>query len=320
MGLSTTKFVFTKLLLVTSTLLGTWESAWSQSLGRLQGRRAIVDFPSSPEKDTEYFVVGADGVRTGLVRVTKVQGLRAVVELSKGKWATGARLEASGSRNDGSTTRKSAPLAGGGKAKQNNKAAKSFSSSSAEEYEPDASAWSAGLMLGFSNHSFSMTARGSSLSVPLSMSGSGTPILAVLEIPMMPAFSVRGKAGLDTFKVSGSVSDLQATVCNGGTSCSNSFSYLSVEAQALWKISPGSRYNPYLLGGYNFLFATSGSTTVSNFDASVKTNSAFALGGGVDIGLSGGFIPVELVYKLYQTSGDIKASSLVLSSGYLFRF
>ena len=270
----------------------------AQTLGRIQGTRAVVQFPGSVAVGDEFYVLGADNKRAAIVRVTRIQGNKGVVELVRGKWTQGARLQAKGKASGGTASQH---MARGGE-------------SSGETGDR----WAGGVTAGYAMHSFTMTAKGSGLEVPTDMKGSGFAISGAVDVPITPSFILRGKAGLDSFNVSSTVTSENSAVCTDSTSCSIQFSYLSFDGQIIWKLSEGSMV-PFLLGGYNFLMANSGKTTVTNFDATVKTNSSFVLGGGLEFKMSrDSFVPLELGYKLYQTSGEIKAN--VISSGYMFYF
>lgn len=268
----------------------------AQNILRVQGDKAFAEWPDqAPQIGEEFYAITTDGKRTAIGKVENSKGRRAILSLVRGKWVAGQTL---GAKPIGATT------------------------SAAEKGSFSQSAYTGGVLLGYSMDSLSMTARGGSLELPVKMAGSTFSLKGVFDMNFGSMFVLRGLAGLDGFNVTGSVVSDFAPVCSDTTSCSINFTYLSLEGQALMKFNRTGKFQPFILGGYSFFSAMSaGKTTVSNFDATVKTNSAFVAGAGADLVVGPKMLlPLGVTYRSYQVASGVSASSIGIGTGILFLF
>ncbi len=146
----------------------------------------------------------------------------------------------------------------------------------------------------------------------LKMQGLGFNLTGFYDYPLLPDFVLRGMAGYETFKATGSLS-----TCPGGE-CSVNLNYLTAHGYAQYDIAKYDKGSRFWLGlGIGFLFLTSGSSEIINTD-SLATNQIFILATGMDVALQGGkAFPIQIDYFLYP-DGDIKTQQINLRLGYKF--
>lgn len=146
----------------------------------------------------------------------------------------------------------------------------------------------------------------------LTLQGLGFNLTGFYDYPFLADFVLRGMAGYETFKASGSLS-----TCPGGE-CSVNLNYLTAHGYAQYDIAKYDKGSRFWLGmGVGFLYLTSGSSEIINTD-SMSTNQIFILATGMDVALSGRTaFPIQLDYFLYP-DGDIKTQQINLRLGYKF--
>ena len=275
--------------------VGFSSNSQAQNILRVQDGKAFAEWPAeAPPTGEEFFALTVDGKRTAIGKVTVSKGRRAILELVKGQWTAGQTLESK------PTSEKSV----------------------AQKTTAEKTRFGGGLLLGYHMDTLNMTAKGGGLEVPVSLKGSTFAVKGFFDFNLGPNFILRGLSGLDGFNVTGTTTSDNSPVCLDTTTCSINFSYLSLEGQALLRMLPNGGFRPFLLAGYSFFMAMSnGKTTVTNFDAGVKTNSAFVVGAGGEIRVSPTFfIPLGVNYRMYQVSSGISANSLAISLGTQFLF
>lgn len=166
-----------------------------------------------------------------------------------------------------------------------------------------------GFFAGLSSNTMSITL---SATNTLKLQGLGFNLTGFYDYPFFAEFTLRGMAGYETFKASGSLS-----TCPGGE-CSVNLNYLTAHGYAQYDIAKYAQGSRFWLGmGVGFLFLASGSSEIINTD-SMATNQIFILATGMDVALDGGkAFPIQLDYFLYP-DGDIKTQQINLRLGYKF--
>lgn len=166
-----------------------------------------------------------------------------------------------------------------------------------------------GFFVGLSSNTMTITL---SATNTLKLQGTGFNLTGIYDYSLLSDFVLRGMAGYETFKASGSLS-----TCPGGE-CSVNLNYLTAHGYAQYDIAKYAQGSRFWLGmGVGFLFLTSGSSEIINTD-SMATNQIFILATGMDVALSGGTaFPIQLDYFLYP-DGDIKTQQINLRLGYKF--
>lgn len=166
-----------------------------------------------------------------------------------------------------------------------------------------------GFLVGLSSNTMTITLSSTNT---LKLQGLGFNLTGIYDYPFLADVTLRGMAGYETFKATGS-----SSTCPGGE-CSVNLNYLTAHAYAQYDIAKYGQGSRFWLGmGVGFLFLASGSSELINTD-SMKTNQIYILATGMDVALEGGTVfPIQLDYFLYP-DGDIKTQQINLRLGYKF--
>lgn len=270
--------------------------AFAAEISKVKGKSVLIDLKGSPANvGDEFYALSSNGKRSGIVKVAKVKGDKAIGRILKGRVQANMSLESknssasSSSRTASQTNSKSTPSDG-------------------------RSYW--GLLLGYGMDSMSVNVNNSSTNVFLEkvdLKGSGFSAKALFDYELFNQIWFRGATGLETFKATG---DAKCGTLNQQT-CEANISYLSLDFLGRYVFSKGS-FRPWLGAGVGLLFPMSKS---ANAISGISTTNVIMIGGGFDIFTSPDFyIPVSVEYGLLPKSDEVEATWIAFRAGFAVPF
>ncbi len=287
--------------LITSIILS--QNAFAARVLQVKGKQVLVDLEGDAANvGDKYFVMVAEKKR-GLVTITKVKKGRAVATLDKGKAEVKASLQlakaAAVANNDDSSSEEAAP-------RKKSKGKKGGTT--------------IGVMAGYSMDSQTAklvnrtTTPNSSLDV--AMSGSGFSLLGFADIPYTGNLGFMGRAGFETFSVTGTAS---LPLCSGNTSnCSTKITYLTLDALLRYNFGDGNLV-PFVAAGLGVYYPLSKETTALSPDIGMST--VFLADLGVKYYLSPtSYIPISVEYGMFPPGPDVSTNIIALRVGYGMAF
>jgi hypothetical protein len=282
-------------------------SALAASVTQVKGTKLMIQLDGmQTEPGAELYILNEEGKKVGLVQVKQVRGDKALAEITKGKAAAGAQVQAKGVSSAAAAGSAATEPRGGGSA----------SGSSASKKGKKVG----GILAGYAMNNMSLTAQyNAGNKEDLTMKDSGFSLKGFYDYEVSPAFTIRAATGLEMFSVKGTTS---LNICENGTSksCEVSFNYLAAEASAHYNLTNGS-FKAWVGLGYSFLFAVSKKSNVPNLSSDSSTNQMILISGGADIWTSKtAFFPVVVEYGMFPGSSNVKADALFVRGGYGFTF
>lgn len=281
-------FIFTLTLILTTSV------SWAAQVKAVKGKKVLIDMQSDAFKSGDILKLESQNGKTvGLVKITRVKGTLAEGIL-KGKAEKGmvAKLKPKKA------------------AKTKSASAEHTSSDDSSSDSTAGNAW--GFMLGMNSTSADIK---NTNSVTVALKGNGFSAMGFVDYNLMPSINLRVMAGMEQFNVEST--DLCGTPAT--VSCDAKITYLALDAWARYLMSMGT-FRPWVGGGFYMMFPMSKSSSALD-TASITNTSVFAVGGGVDIAMSGGsIIPIQIEYDLYPSSESVKASAIAVRAGYGFGF
>lgn len=271
--------------------------AEAAKVSRAKGRTVEIEMSAGDDfvKGDRANVIGSSGKPVGYLRIVKIKaGKKALAKLEKGKAPIGASVVLK------------AGTAGSDKA--------SAPSKSKDEPANPSSDIIIGALVGFDIDSQSVKASSSNGSVTesVSMSGSGFSAKAYADISLGDEFGVIGRFGLETFKVTGTSTNL---LCQSGTSqnCETTITYLSGDLLARYNFSPGT-LNPYAAAGLGIYFPLSKKTNILD-ETKIASTTVFLLGGGIHWNIGSLYIPVSIDYGIFPPSNQVSTNFIAGRAG-----
>lgn len=282
-------------------------SAEAAKIAQVKDKRVLINLEGeSTSPGSEFFVLNTQGKKVALVVIKQVKGDKALGEISKGTAKPGYSMAARGGAGGASTEA----------------AAGSSSDGSSDSYyerklnQRIRNGNSFGVVGSYLMNSMTATFIDSNLTsstrVTASMAGSGFGALGYYDYMFSPSIAVRGMAGVEQFKLTGSIT---TPSCSGTLLCTVDLTYMSFYGYGRWIFLPG-KYKSWIGGGFGYLYAVSKASSVLKQDQ-ISANQIFTLAAGVDIRTSAkNYIPVSLEYGLFPSSDSVKASIIYLRAGF----
>lgn len=258
----------------------------------------------------KFYLLNSDGKKVALGSVTQVKNNRAILNIEKGKYVAGARVEfvaavAGGGISadvDESTGEAAAPLAPRG------------------VYRISGVKYSTVFTL-TANTMVTKQTDGSN-PVPntedVNLKGSGIGLTGIMDYPFNDWLTLRGTLGYEPFNASGSSRFL---VCDGLTStdCNAYINYLSAGGYLRFDLTKSRSLMWVGLGGT--LKQPLSKKTTALLAEDIKLTMTLAAAFGLDYFISNKtFIPVSLEYQMFQNSDTVSANLIMLRAGYGWSF
>ena len=181
--------------------------AEAASVKSVKGKRVVINLDGDEvSSGDKMYVMDSSGKKKGLLKIVKVSrnGKSALANLTKGKAQAGWTVSGGSSGSSSSSGGSGGIMSG-------------------LHY---------GVSLGVSLD----TMEAAIASETVTMSGNGFAVKGMADYVWSPSISLRGKLGLETFKVSG---EAATAVCTGSTTCNADINFLSVEGMARYIFSSG---------------------------------------------------------------------------------
>jgi hypothetical protein len=151
----------------------------------------------------------------------------------------------------------------------------------------------------------------------LNLTGMSFNVKGFYDYPISDRFQARFASGLETFTANGNTA--YSDIC-GGTSCTLSVNYLTLEADAQVNVLSNSSVRVFVEGGFGFLVTLASSVNIATIQSVNATNQVILLGGGLDWKLSRtSYIPFVIEYGLFPSAG-ININSIYARAGYGMAF
>jgi len=272
-------------------------------VAKVKGKSALIDLKGDPAATGDsFYTVKSDGKRSGLIKIAKVKGDKAIARIVKGRVAVGQTLELQPSRVT--------PGAGGRTARTSGRSAPTAASPSGRSY------W--GAIFGYSRDSMDVNVNDSVTGLfreRASLSGSGFSGKGLFDYELFNQVWFRGTAGLEMFKVTGPAK------CGTGNAqtCDANINYLTMDFLGRYVFATGN-FRPWLGGGVGLLFPMSKSATALQAN-SISTTNVIMVAGGLDWFTSPTFyVPISVEYGLLPKSDEVEATWMAFRVGFAVPF
>jgi len=270
--------------------------AFAATVIKVKGKSALIDLKGDPATPGDsFYAVMANGKRSGLIRIAKVKGEKAIGKITKGNVSAGMSLELQPSK-----------VTAGGGGGNGKRAAQADSSPTGRSY------W--GALFGYARDSMDVNVNDSitgAFKSKASLSGSGFSAKGLFDYEVFSQVWFRFTGGLEMFKVSGPAS---CGTLNGQT-CDANINYLSMDFVARYAFSSGT-LRPWAGLGVGLLFPMSKSASALQAQSISTTNVMMVLG-GLDYFVSPNFyIPVSVEYGMLPKSDEVDASWIAFRVGF----
>ena len=256
----------------------------------IKGKKVLVSLSRGEQlpKNQVYLLKGKRGKATGLVKIKRVKGRKALAYLVKGRAVKGQKLYRSNYR---SNMRKPRRLV------KNHRHALGF-------------------IAGINSSSLDAKKSVSSQSsINADTTGVNPNFKMLYDYNLTSSLVLRLAAGYEPFVTEGTTS---VAVCDNSKTCKVDISYIRTDAMAYYKWF-GS-YAPWLGAGVSFFTPIAKSSNVIK-ESSIGTNQSFVFALGLNKSLgSNTFLPVSLEYNYFSSTADVSTSLLALQIGYGWRF
>lgn len=283
-------FIFMSLILFSLPSI----AAAQARVAAVKGKKVLVR--GDVQRGKLYYAT-QNGKRMGIIRITKVQGSKAIGTLLKGRATKGANLALRPSKKKSSVAKKSSSYNqysyGEGKKKSTFRRQKEL-----------AVGGILGMVQSSSNVKFNT---GDSAS----LSGSAISFKAMGDYSLTDHIFLRGYVGTQPLEASES-----NNTCRGASNCLMSISYLSADIWARYVINPSSNMRFWAGVGGGLLFPLNTGKTNAVNKSEISSTVIFQAGGGMDWYLNEKFfIPVMAEYNMLPPSDDVKVTMISLRAG-----
>ncbi len=274
--------------------------AFAATVTKVKGKSALIDLQGEAASPGDsFYALGSGGKRTGLIKVAKVKGEKAIGKIVKGSVGAGMKLELAPSKN-----------ASGGGGGGSNKRATTETKSDGRSY------W--GAMFGYGRDSMDVNVNDSvtgAFKEKAALSGSGFSAKGLFDYEVFSQVWFRGTAGLEMFKVAGPAK------CGNlnGEACTADINYISMDFVARYVFTTTS-FRPWLGFGVGLLFPMSKSATALQAQ-SISTTNVIMIPAGVDWFISPNlYIPISVEYGMLPKSDEVEASWIAFRVGFAVPF
>ncbi|MBC7464968.1 MAG: hypothetical protein H7256_03160 [Bdellovibrio sp.] len=278
--------------------------AFSAQVTQVKSNKVMIDNQGDDlQVGQEYYLVNGETKKVGLVQISIVKNGKAIAVITKGKSAGKESLQL----NPGSTAAISEDV----------DPVVASDASPGKVYRYGSKKVSVVLNL-FSN---SMTAKEADKTSPtpniedVSMKGSSFGITGVLDMPLNGWFTLRGTAGYEPFKASGTAYNPTSCDNQSSANCTAEMTYLSFGAYGRFDFYKSKAILGWgAVGGTMKLPMSKTSTALKTDDIKMTATYGFALGMDYFINHKY-FIPVSIEQQVFMPSDTVKASIMAIRFG-----
>lgn len=267
-------------------------NVFAATVQTVKNKKVLISLEAQKVKVGEqYFTLNDAGKKKAVVKILQTKGDRAVAEIVKGKAQPGYTLS-------------DTPIATDDKKKKEPQ----------EEYTGNS--W--GIMASYLQSSMSVSFKPNSASDTITSDMKGTSFGAVgfYDYAWSPDFQIRGIAGLEQLKVSGTIS---TSNCKSSTACDVSITYLSLYGGGKYNIY-NSKMRWWVGGAYGLLIALQKSSTILE-ESQITTNQMYVFNTGLDYPLSdNAYMPITLDYGMFPSTASVKATVMFFRIGWAKNF
>lgn len=268
--------------------------SFAAKVAAIKGNRVLVR--GNVQQGKLYYAT-QNGKRMGIVRITKVQGQKAIGTLLKGRAAKGADLALRPSKKKTTT------------ASKRSKSYDQYSSGSSKkralrQNKEIAVGGVLGMVQSSANVSFNTGEKAS-------LSGSAISMKAFGDYGLTRNISLRAYVGTQPFEASEN-----KRTCQGAMNCQMTISYMAVDLWGRYILNPDSnlRFWGGVGGGLLFPLNTDGTNAVVKSE--ISSTVVLQAGGGIDWHINDKFfIPAALEYNIIPPSDDVKTTMMSFRAG-----
>lgn len=283
-----------KIFLIFASVIFFTLPSFAARVAGVKGNRVLIQ---GNVKQGQLYYTTHNGKRTGIVRVVKVQGNKAIANILKGKAAKGFSLVARPRKKSSSTAQKAAT-------KSYDKYSYGNKSSSGIKRNKEVAI---GGVLGMVQSSAEVSFTNGSKA---SLSGSGMSFKAMGDYGLTRNIFLRGYAGTQPFEATEG-----ARICDG-RNCAMTISYMSVDLWGRYVFNPDSNMRFWGGGGIGLLFPLNTDGTNAVVKSDISSTMLLQGGGGMDWYINEQFfIPLTLEYNLIPPSDDVSTSMISIRAG-----
>lgn len=282
---------FAKLFLVTISICLLALPAWAARVAAVKGNKVLIQGSGLTQGKLYYTVT--NGKKTGIVRVMKIRGNKAIGQVLKGRAAKGFSLTPRPTKKS-SVARK----------KKSSRPNYSYSRRSGITRNKEVAI---GGVLGMVQSAAEVNfTNGTSAS----LSGSAMSFKAMADYGLTPNIFLRGLAGTQPFEATES-----ARTCTGAN-CVMSINYLSVDLWGRYVFNPTSNFRFWGGAGIGLLFPLNTDSTNAVVKSDIGSTMVFQGGAGIDWYINEQFfIPLSIEYNLIPPSDDVTTSMISIRGG-----
>lgn len=280
-------------------------SAWSQVVSKVSNKTVLIDMKDGNlAEGSEWITVNDLGKKTGLIRIKKVKGSKALADITKGVVAVGQTLipkpgPKSRFKEDGSA--------------DNGQSGAGSDTSTVTK----SNLKRVGGVFSYAMDSMSLTAGNATntLTVSESLSGTGMQLAGFYDWAFTPALAIRFYGSYDTFAASVSTTT-GAVNNNGSTTSSLSISALGLGGDAQWRFIHDKTKNIWAGVGFTYDYLLSNSSNIISLTTPSYVNYV-SPGLGIDYAITPKyFIPAAFHYDYYIAGSGVSQSALRFSAGF----
>lgn len=273
---------------------------------KVNDKKVYIKFGQEDEgtfaEDDIFYIVNANGKKTGIIQLKKVKGFKAIGILSKGKASTG-----DGTLFKGVSAKKTKPSE---VAESKRSRSESNNSTSRKQNQNQSSRW--GVLFGYATAGQDVTQTISTTTTVSQQTGSSMSLRGVYTYPIMDSIELDLMAGIEMFKVQGQgyIQPNTSTLVGVTTD----IKYLAFDGLLKWNLFEGTSFGAHLLGGVAVLYpASTASDTVKN----ITTMGVGEFGAGVQYNTGSYIIPLDFIYY-YIPGADVKTKLMGVRVGVIF--
>lgn len=271
------------------------------SIKKVKGSGVLIELDGDGAANVgdTMFAMDDAGKKKAIVEVTKVKGAQAIGTIKKGKVAAGMTLVPRGgaSKDTGAETTPS----------KESRRRERIRTLKEKSQEVTGGTIAIGALAGLSMNTMQLTAKNGSTTVNYDITGMGYGFGALGDYYLSENLSARAVLGLERFAASGTPTS--GTPCSNFTTnkCNTEITFFIGDLWARYGFAAGPG-TLQVMGGFGVWFPSSYNTTALDA-ASITTMVVFGIGGGYDWRLSDTmYVPVQLEYRFFPSSNDVKTT------------
>ncbi len=286
------------LAFITAAIIMFLPHAQAGKVVNVKGKKVYILFDQSEggtfAEGDMFYLTEAGGKKKAIVQLKKIQGLKVIGQIKKGKATKGF-----------GTLFKSAGAKG---AFADESSSESKSSSGGSRYNRMQSHW--GAMFGYGTAGQDVN-QGDSTS---SQDGSSMAVRGVYDYPILENVALRGMGGFELFSVSGQGKPSNSTAL---ATVGSDITYLTLDGVIKYAFVNGSSMSVYGFAGAGFFYPMSKSSDVILED-SIESLAVGEFGLGMDFAWGKWIIPVDFTYFYFPSGEDVETSLMSLKVGIMF--